>query len=145
MTKQLKDQFTLRIYNTEDKDILDKSYLRCQSGFDNKSDFQRACLILGAKKMLGDSEIDHSKNLSEINEKLEDHTKKLERIDKKLDVYNKEIGLELNIIKYLCNFIANVVYNSNGNVKVNYADIFNGLFNEYDIYKKVREIVYGDA
>ena len=69
MTKQLKDQFTLRIYNQEDKELLDKTYSRCQSGFDTKTDFQRACLILGTKKMLGDSEIDHTKNLSKINEK----------------------------------------------------------------------------
>ena len=71
MTKQLKDQFTLRIYNQEDKELLDKTYSRYQSGFDTKTDFQRTCLILGAKKMLGDSEIDHAKYLSEINEKLE--------------------------------------------------------------------------
>lgn len=145
MTKQLKDQFTLRIYNQEDKDILDKTYSRCQSGFDTKTDFQRACLILGAKKMLGDSEIDHTKNLSEINEKIETHTKKLERLEKKLDIYEKEIELNLNIIEYLTNFIANVVYNSNGNVDVTRANILDGLFGTYDMRMKISELLYGNT
>lgn len=51
MTKQLKDQFTLRIYNQEDKKLLDKAYSHCQSGFDTKTDFQRACLVIGAKNL----------------------------------------------------------------------------------------------
>ena len=145
MTKQLKDQFTLRIYNQEDKNLLDKAYSRCQSGFDTKTDFQRACLVVGAKKMLGDAEIDHSKNLSEINEKLEAHTKKLERLEKKLDVYEKELEVSFMTIEYLCNFIANVVFNSNGNVEVNSADVFDGLFTHYDLYQKMRKLVYGDT
>lgn len=31
--KQLKDQFTLRIYSQQDKNILDKAYARNKSGF----------------------------------------------------------------------------------------------------------------
>lgn len=145
MTKQLKDQFTLRIYNQEDKNLLDKAYSRCQSGFDTKTDFQRACLVIGAKKMLGDAEVDHSKNLSEITEVLKNHTKKLERLEGLIGVYEKEFEINHLVIEYLCNFIANVVYNSNGNVEVNNADILDGLFSHYDLHQKMRTLVYGDT
>lgn len=145
MTKQLKDQFTLRIYNQEDKNLLDKAYSRCQSGFDTKTDFQRACLVIGAKKMLGDSEIDHSKNLSEITEVLQNHTKKLERLEKMISVYEKEFEINHLVIEYLCNFIANVVYNSNGNVEVSNADVYDGLFSHYDLHQKIRKLVYGNT
>ena len=145
MTQQLKEQFTLRIYNQEDKDLLDKSYSRCQSGFDTKTDFYRSCLLFGAKKLMGDSEIDHSKNLSEINEKLEANTKKIDRLERLLEVYQKENDIDLNILKYLCNFIANIVYSSNGNVAVNNIDIFDGLFRQYDLYSKISKMLYGNT
>ena len=94
---------------------------------------------------MGDSEIDHSKNLSEINEKLEANTKKIDRLERLLEVYQKENDIDLNILKYLCNFIANIVYSSNGNVAVNNIDIFDGLFRQYDLYSKISKMLYGNA
>ena len=64
----LKSQLTLRIYNQEDKDILDKAYNRTKSGFDNLSDFIRYCTVTGAEKLLGDNEVDQRANLDEIRQ-----------------------------------------------------------------------------
>lgn len=48
----LKSQLTLRIYNQEDKDILDKAYNRTKSGFDNLSDFIVIALLLVLRNCL---------------------------------------------------------------------------------------------
>ena len=50
--KHLKEQFTVRIYNQEDKDILEKAFERNKTGFDNISEFTRYCLVVGAKNCL---------------------------------------------------------------------------------------------
>ena len=62
----LKSQLTLRIYNQEDKDILDKAFNRTKSGFDNLSDFIRYCTVTGAEKLLGDNEVDQKLTKEQI-------------------------------------------------------------------------------
>ena len=111
--KHLKEQFTIRIYNQEDKEILDKAFERNKSGFDNISEFTRYCLVVGAKKLLGDTEIDQTKNLQEINEELEDikHDLFLVKVNQKCN--HKETLAELELAQKLANYNANILYCTN--------------------------------
>ena len=111
--KHLKEQFTIRIYNQEDKEILDKSFERNKTGFDNISEFTRYCLVVGAKKLLGDTEIDQTKNLQEINEELEDikHDLFLVKVNQKCN--HKETLAELELAQKLANYNANILYCTN--------------------------------
>ena len=112
-TKHLKEQFTVRIYNQEDKEILDKAFERNKTGFDNISEFTRYCLVVGAKKLLGDTEVDQTKNLQEINEELEDikHDLFLVKVNQKYN--HKETLAELELAQKLSNYNANILYCAN--------------------------------
>ena len=112
-TKHLKEQFTVRIYNQEDKDMLDKAFERNKTGFDNISEFTRHCLVVGAKKLLGDTEVDQTKNLQEINEELEDikHDLFLVKVNQKYN--HKETLAELELAQKLSNYNANILYCTN--------------------------------
>ncbi|MDD3999287.1 MAG: hypothetical protein PHX62_00120 [Bacilli bacterium] len=116
--KQLKDQFTLRIYNQEDKDILEKSFERNKSGFDSISDFIRYCTITGAEKLLGDNEVDNRLNLNEIKEILKDMKDKLFHIKSEIEVNHNEQKIDNELIEKLLNYISNVVYYSDCNKEI---------------------------
>ena len=112
-TKHLKEQFTVRIYNQEDKEILDKAFERNKTGFDNISEFTRYCLVVGAKKLLGDTEVDQTKNLQEINEELEDIKNDLFLVKVNQKYNHKETLAELELAQKLSNYNANILYCTN--------------------------------
>lgn len=112
-TKHLKEQFTVRIYNQEDKEILDKSVERNKTGFDNISEFTRYCLVVGAKKLLGDTEVDQTKNLQEISEELEDIKHDILLIKTYQTLNHKENLIELELAQKLANYNANILYCTN--------------------------------
>ena len=126
--QQLKDQFTLRIYNQEDKDTLDKAYERNKAGFDNISDFIRFCVIAGAEKLFGDNEIDQRLNLIEIKELLKDIQSKLFDIKGTVDINHYEQKTDNELMEKLLNYISNVVYNCDCNKSI-MDNAQDGLFN----------------
>ncbi len=132
--QQLKDQFTLRIYNQEDKNLLDKAFERNKTGFDSISDFIRYCVITGVKKLLVDNEVDQQLNLSEIKELLKSIDKKLANINEEMSVNHKELSQENVLFEKLLNYISNVVYNCECNKKVD-NKLNKGLF--YLPYEKL--------
>lgn len=127
--RQLKDQFTVRIYNQEDSNILKKAYNRFQTGFDNISDFIRHCVIIGAEKLTADNEIDQRINQDEIKTTLYSINEKLGLLSSKVDFTAKEQKIESYLIEDLLNYIANIVYFSDCNKEVISKDTENGLFN----------------
>lgn len=126
--QQLKDQFTLRIYKQEDKDLLDKAYERNKTGFDNISDFIRFCVITGAEKLIGDNEIDNRLNLSEIKELLKEIKSKLFDIKGNVDINHYEQKTDNKLMEKMLNYISNVIYNSDCNKECS-NDLKVGLFN----------------
>lgn len=112
-TKHLKEQFTVRIYNQEDKDILDKAFERNKTGFDNISEFTRYCLVVGAKKLLGDTEVDQTQNLQEISEKLKEIKNDIILIKTYQTLNHKENLIELELAQKLANYNANILYCTN--------------------------------
>ena len=131
-TKQtLKSQLTLRIYNQEDKDILDKAYNRTKSGFDNLSDFIRYCTVTGAEKLLGDNEVDQRANLDEIRQSLIEIHNEISYIKYDNKQNKSEHKTDIALIKKMLNYIACVVYNLECNKKCDY-DINEGLFDLLD-------------
>ena len=111
--KHLKEQFTIRIYNQEDKEILDKAFERNKSGFDNISEFTRYCLVVGAKKLLGDTEIDQTKNLQEINEILQELKQDLIVLKSYQKLNHSKTMIELELAQKLANYNANILYCTN--------------------------------
>jgi len=112
-TKHLKEQFTVRIYNQEDKDILDKAFERNKNSFDNISEFVRYCLVVGAKKLLGDTEVDQTQNLQEISEKLKEIKNDTILIKTYQTLNHKENLIELELAQKLANYNANILYCTN--------------------------------
>lgn len=134
MTKirqSLKSQMTLRIYDKEDKEILDKAYNRTKSGFDNLSDFIRYCTVTGAEKLLGDNEIDQRANLDEIRQSLIEIHNEISYIKYDNKQNKSEHKTDIALIKKMLNYIACVVYNLECNKKCDY-DINEGLFDLLD-------------
>ena len=134
MTKikqSLKSQMTLRIYDKEDKEILDKAYNRTKSGFDNLSDFIRYCTVTGAEKLLGDNEIDQRANLDEIRQSLIEIHNEISYIKYGNKQNKSEHKTDIALIKKMLNYIACVVYNLECNKKCDY-DINEGLFDLLD-------------
>ena len=134
MTKikqSLKSQMTLRIYDKEDKEILDKAYKRTKSGFDNISDFIRYCTVTGAEKLLGDNEIDQRANLDEIRQSLIEIHNEISYIKYDNKQNKSEHKTDIALIKKMLNYIACVVYNLECNKKCDY-DINEGLFDLLD-------------
>ena len=127
----LKSQLTLRIYNQEDKDILDKAYNRTKSGFDNLSDFIRYCTVTGAEKLLGDNEVDQRANLDEIRQSLIEIHNEISYIKYDNKQNKSEHKTDIALIKKMLNYIACVVYNLECNKKCDY-DINEGLFDLLD-------------
>ena len=127
----LKSQLTLRIYNQEDKDILDKAYNRTKSGFDNLSDFIRYCTVTGAEKLLGNNEIDQRANLDEIRQSLIEIHNEISYIKYDNKQNKSEHKTDIALIKKMLNYIACVVYNLECNKKCDY-DINEGLFDLLD-------------
>lgn len=134
MTKirqSLKSQMTLRIYDKEDKEILDKAYNRTKSGFDNLSDFIRYCTVTGAEKLLGNNEIDQRANLDEIRQSLIEIHNEISYIKYDNKQNKSEHKTDIALIKKMLNYIACVVYNLECNKKCDY-DINEGLFDLLD-------------
>ena len=127
----LKSQLTLRIYNQEDKDILDKAYNRTKSGFDNLSDFIRYCTVTGAEKLLGDNEVDQRANLDEIRQSLIEIHNEISYIKCDNKQNKSEHKTDIALIKKMLNYIACIVYNLECNKKCDY-DINEGLFDLLD-------------
>ena len=113
----LKSQLTLRIYNQEDKDILDKAYNRTKSGFDNLSDFIRYCTVTGAEKLLGDNEVDQRANLDEIRQSLYYFNEEIKNTKCEIKQNKSEYKTDIALIKKMLNYIACVVYNLECNKK----------------------------
>ncbi|MEG1751522.1 MAG: hypothetical protein RR140_00060 [Clostridia bacterium] len=128
LKQELKDQFTLRIYKQEDKDLLDKVYEKNKAGFDNVSDFIRFCVISGAEKLIGDNEIDQRLNLNEIKELLKDIKTKLFDIKGNVDINHYEQKTDSKLMEKMLNYISNIIYNSDCNKECS-NDLKVGLFN----------------
>ena len=121
-------QHTLRIYTQEDRELLDKAYEENQKKFDSQSDFIRYCVVLGAKKLLGDNALDEVMNLTEIKECLTGIQRQLKYLDGERRADNHEQHLENELVEKLLNYIANAVFNNEGNKSVG-DEIEEGLFN----------------
>ncbi len=127
LTKQkLKQQLTLRIYDEDEYELLKKAYEMTKKGFDNISDFTRQCVVLGAEKLIGDTEVDYKLNSTEIKQILTDIRARLicHENERKADVRDQHFDNEL--IEKLLNYIACVVFSSDNNKAVG-ANIDEGL------------------
>jgi hypothetical protein len=125
--KQLRDQFTIRIYNQKDSSVLKKAYQRFQTGFDTISDFIRHCVIIGAEKLIADNKVDQRINLDEIKTTLYAINEKLKLLSSKIEFNAKDQKIEDYLIEDLLNFIAKIAYFSSCNKDVINSDTENGL------------------
>jgi len=127
--RQLRDQFTIRIYNEDESNILKRAYQRFQTGFDTISDFIRHCVIIGAEKLMTDNTVDQRMNLDEIKVALHSIDNELKLITRKMDFTIREQQIDNYVIENLLNFIAAVTYSSDCNKEVATVNSETGLFN----------------
>jgi hypothetical protein len=142
--KQLRDQFTVRIYSEDDSSILKKAYQRFQTGFDSISDFIRHCVIVGAEKLMSDNDVDQRLNLDEIKTALYSVNEKLAMILSKMTFNTKDQQVENYLMEDLLNYIANIAYLSDCNKAVISKDTENGLFDLYSERNKAIVKVFND-
>lgn len=126
--EKVKLQHTLRIYTQEDQETLEKAFDKSKKKFDNMADFIRYCVLLGAKKLLGDNAYDEIINLTEIKENLSEINKELKRQNGERKADSADQHIENKFVEKILNYIACAVFNNEGN-KIVGGDISEGLCN----------------
>ena len=121
-------QHTLRIYTQGDQETLEKAFEKSKKKFDNMADFIRHCVILGARKLLGDNAYDEIMNLTEIKESLTEINKELKRQNGERKADSEDQHIENKLFEKLLNYVACAAFNNEGNKFVG-ADINEGLVN----------------
>lgn len=79
-TKELKDQFLFRVYDTQENELLHRAISKFKDKFDSLSDIIKYFALVGADKLLGDNNINNSINFSEIRRLFQSIDDKLEKI-----------------------------------------------------------------
>ena len=92
------------------------------------ADFIRHCVLLGAKKLLGDNAYNEVMNLTEIKENLSEINKELKRQNGERKADSADQHIENKFIEKILNYIACAVFNNEGNKFVGH-DISEGLVN----------------
>ncbi len=123
---KLKSQFTLRIYDEKQMNKLQKLYERTKHGFDSIADFINYCLKTGVDKLLGDVEIDHSKNLTDIASELKKLNDKIASFDEESKFNNRTYLKEFKFISSFLNCLLTNILELDCNKSPN-VDFNNGI------------------
>ena len=97
-TKDLKTQYTIRVYNQDEYDIFKRALEKFKDKFDSLNDAMKYFALLGADKMLGDNALNQSINYSEIRKSLQEINDKLTAIsaNQKMDFVDTNANVRIN-------------------------------------------------
>ena len=97
-TKDLKTQYTIRVYNQDEYDIFKRALEKFKDKFDSLNDAMKYFALLGADKMLGDNALNQSINYSEIRKSLQEINDKLITIsaNQKMDFVDTNANVRIN-------------------------------------------------
>ena len=135
---QLPNQFTVRIYNPEDHNVLQNCYDLTKTGFKDQAEFIRYCLVLGAEKLMGDKKVDQRLNLDEIKNLLKEMNKNLQDIKGEIKVNEFERTIDFNLLERYINYIACVCFYNEGNKEID-SDLDNVLFSTLKTKTQIRK------
>lgn len=115
LTRQdVMQKYTVRVYDKDQADLLNRAMEKFMPMIGNKTDTIRHFALLGAEKMLGDSQINNSINFSEIRRYMQEIDTKLEKIKNTQKAYFVETTGEILTNQSLTNFNNKLLLKSMG-------------------------------
>ena len=97
LTKQdVMQKYTVRVYDKDQADLLNRAMEKFMPMIGNKTDTIRHFALIGAEKMLGDSQINNSINFSEIRRYMQGVDEKLDKIEKGQKSYFEQLCALMN-------------------------------------------------
>ena len=115
LTKQdVMQKYTVRVYDKDQADLLNRAMEKFMPMIGNKTDTIRHFALIGAEKMLGDSQINNSINFSEIRRYMQGVDEKLEKIEKGQKSYFAETTGEVLTNQAISNFNTKLLLKSLG-------------------------------
>ena len=115
LTKQdVMQKYTVRVYDKDQADLLNRAMEKFMPMIGNKTDTIRHFALIGAEKMLGDSQINNSINFSEIRRYMQEIDSKLDKIKNSQKAYFVETTSEVLTTQSLTNFNNKLLLKSMG-------------------------------
>ena len=137
ITKQdVMQKYTVRVYDRDQAEILDRALVKFMPMIGNKTDTIRHFALLGAEKMLGDSQINNSINFSEIRRYMQEIDTKLDKIKNTQKAYFVETTSEVLTNQSMTNFNNKLLLKSMGLSRSDFGKDWKYEPNDYDLEEK---------
>ena len=107
-------KYTVRVYDRDQADLLNRAMEKFMPMIGNKTDTIRHFALIGAEKMLGDSQINNSINFSEIRRYMQEIDTKLDKIKNSQKAYFVETTSEVLTNQSMTNFNNKLLLKSMG-------------------------------
>ena len=115
LTRQdVMQKYTVRVYDKDQADLLNRAMEKFMPMIGNKTDTIRHFALIGADKMLGDSQINNSINFSEIRRYMQGVDEKLDKIEKGQKSYFAENTGEVLTNQAMTNLNTKLLLKSTG-------------------------------
>lgn len=114
-------KYTVRVYDKDQVDILNRAVEKFMPMIGNKSDTIRHFALIGAEKMLGDYQINNNINFSEIRKYMQSVDEKLDKIEKGQKSYFAETTGEVLTNQAMTNLNTKLLLKSSGLNLSNYT------------------------
>lgn len=112
--KELITKFTLRVYNKDEAELLNKALKTFEGSFSSTNDAIKYFACMGADKLLGNKQMDNSINFSEIRRYMKDVDDKLEKIEQGQKSYFAETTGEVLTNQAMTNLNTKLLLKSTG-------------------------------
>lgn len=119
--QEVMQKYTVRVYDKDQVDILNRAVEKFMPMIGNKSDTIRHFAIIGAEKMLGDYQINNNINFSEIRKYMQSVDEKLDKIEKGQKSYFAETTGEVLTNQAMTNLNTKLLLKSSGLNLSNYT------------------------
>lgn len=134
LTKQeLITKFTLRVYNKDEAELIDKALKTYKDSFSSKNDAIKYFACVGADKLLGNKQLDNTINFSEIRRYMQGVDEKLDKIEKGQKSYFAETTGEVLTNQAMTNLNTKLLLKSTGINLRSYSRDWKYEPNDYDL------------
>lgn len=141
--KELLTKFTLRVYNKDEAELLNKALKAYNERFTSTNDAIKYFACIGADKLLGDNLLDNSINFSEIRRYIKDVDERLSRIETAQKVYFSENTAEVLTNQAMTNFNTKLLLRSADKKYHNFTKDWKYEPNDYEL-EQVRNALKKD-
>ena len=126
-------KYTVRVYDKDQADLLNRAMEKFMPMIGNKTDTIRHLALIGAEKMLGDSQINNSINFSEIRRYMQGVDEKLDKIEKGQKSYFAETTGEVLTNQAMTNLNTKLLLKSTGANLRSYSSDWKYEPTDYDL------------